>query len=72
LTSCSLHLETFPIDVAPLPARAAVLMLARNHRLTFYDAAYLELAKREKVCLASLDDALNAAAQAEGVPLVTA
>ncbi len=66
------RLDRYPIDVAPLPVRTAVLALARHHRLTFYDAAYLELAKREKVRLASLDNALNAAAHTEGVPLVTA
>jgi len=66
------RLERYPIDFAPLPDRAAVLVLARNHRLTFYDAAYIELARREKVWLASLDDALNAAARAEGIPLLDA
>jgi predicted nucleic acid-binding protein len=44
--------------------------LARRHRLTVYDAAYLELAQREVAPLATLDDALTRAAKAEGVPLV--
>jgi predicted nucleic acid-binding protein len=38
--------------------------------LTIYDAAYLELALREGLPLATLDEALVAAARAEGVPLV--
>lgn len=47
-----------------------VMALARRHRLTVYDAAYLELAVRENVPLATLDAPLAAAARAEGVPLL--
>jgi predicted nucleic acid-binding protein len=66
------RLEKFSIDLASLPDRTAVIALARRHNLTFYDAAYLELAKREKIPLATLDRALTAAAQKEGVALLTA
>ena len=66
------RLERFPIDLAALPEGTAVLALARRHRLTFYDAAYLELARRDNIALATIDDNLAAAAQAEGVSLVTA
>ena len=45
----------------------AVLDLARKHRLTSYDAAYLEVAARLKLPLASLDKELLAAARADGV-----
>jgi predicted nucleic acid-binding protein len=45
-----------------------VLSLARAHRLSAYDAAYLELALRRGVPLATLDDKLKAAASAVGVP----
>jgi predicted nucleic acid-binding protein len=38
--------------------------------LTVYDAAYLELALREALPLATLDAVLADAARAEGVPLV--
>lgn len=55
---------------APRPEDTGVFALARKYRLTFYDAAYLDLAQREDVALATLDDALAAAARAEGVPLV--
>jgi predicted nucleic acid-binding protein len=45
------------------------LSLAREHNLSAYDAAYLELAMRRGLPLATLDDKLKAAAQAVGVPL---
>ena len=41
--------------------------LALRHRLTLYDAAYLELAVRMRVPLATFDSALARAAVAEGV-----
>src|SRR5215470_900186 len=41
-----------------------VLRLARTHRLKVYDAAYLELAQRHRVELATLDAGLMEAAQA--------
>jgi predicted nucleic acid-binding protein len=43
--------------------------LGRSHNLSAYDAAYLELALRRGLLLATLDDKLKAAAQAVGVPL---
>jgi len=46
--------------------------LAVERRLTAYDAADLELAIREQLPLASLDDDLNKAALAVGVPLFQA
>jgi predicted nucleic acid-binding protein len=57
---------------APRPDDTEVFALARRHRLSFYDAAYLELAQRERSALATLDDALAAAARAEGVAIVSA
>ena len=45
------------------------LARARPQLLTAYDAAYLELATRRGLPLASLDDKLKTAAQAVGVPL---
>jgi predicted nucleic acid-binding protein len=45
-----------------------LLDLARQHNLSVYDAAYLALAIREKIPLATLDTALGAAAAARGVP----
>ena len=48
-----------------------VLPLTREHRLSAYDAAYLELATRERMPLATLDDELQKAAHAAGVSLLT-
>ena len=44
--------------------------LAERFRLTIYDAAYLELARRRNLPLASLDQELRAAGTALGVPLL--
>jgi predicted nucleic acid-binding protein len=66
-------------DLAELPIRldpetdahawGQTMRLAARHRLTLYDAAYLELAMRRELPLASLDGDLCAAARAEGVVL---
>jgi predicted nucleic acid-binding protein len=45
-----------------------VLSLARAYRLSAYDAAYLELAVRRGLPIATLDGKLKAAAAALGVP----
>jgi predicted nucleic acid-binding protein len=44
--------------------------LAEAHGLTVYDATYLELARRERLPLASLDRALRSAAGRVGVALL--
>jgi predicted nucleic acid-binding protein len=46
-----------------------VVALARERKLTVCDAAYLELARREVLPLATLDSDLERAAIAEGVAL---
>jgi predicted nucleic acid-binding protein len=46
-----------------------VLMLARTHQITAYDAAYLELALRTGCSLASLDATLNGTATGLGIKL---
>ena len=48
----------------------AIRELAERHRLTSYDGAYLELAMRLGLPLATLDGDLRKAAQAEKVPLI--
>jgi predicted nucleic acid-binding protein len=72
-TRFSRLLLALPIAVDPV-ARGTALTetrrLARTHRLTSYDAAYLELAIRLGVPLATLDDRLRAAAKQEGVALL--
>ncbi len=63
-------ISRFAVTVDRAPDERGVLALARRHRLTVYDAAYLEPALREGVPLATLDDALAQAARAERVPLI--
>lgn len=47
-----------------------VLNLGRAHQLTSYDAAYLELAVRRQLPLATLDDQLRRAADSLGITLL--
>ena len=71
-----LHLLlSLPIVVDPVARRRAfegVHALARTHGLTSYDAAYLELAVRYGIPIATLDEPLRAAASAEGLSMFTA
>lgn len=63
-------LLALPIAVDPTVRKRpveTVRRLARTHGLSAYDAAYLDLAVRHGVPVASLDAALRAAAEAEGV-----
>jgi len=53
-----------------LHAWTATLSLSTRHRLTVYDACYLELALRRGLPLATLDAELRAAADTEGVALL--
>lgn len=53
-------------------AWADTTKIASRHRLTLYDAAYLELARRPGLPLASLDSDLRKAAKLERVPLLGA
>ena len=65
-------IEALPIDIDEQTASRAfgsTIGLARRHKLTAYDAAYLELAIREGLMLATLDSKLKAAAEQVGVPL---
>jgi len=66
-------LNAFPIELdgeTVAHAWDATCDLAVTHRLTIYDAAYLELAQRRGLPLASLDRALRAAATAAGIALL--
>ncbi len=65
-------LESLPIAVdgeTTSHAWSSTLALARSQNLSAYDAAYLELAMRRGLPLATLDDKLKAAATAVGVAL---
>jgi predicted nucleic acid-binding protein len=67
-------------DLAQLPiqtdsetaqqAWGATLQLANRHRLTLYDASYLELALRRSLPLATLDEELRRAGDAEKINLL--
>jgi len=57
-------------DEAPDRAFTHLLPLCRAHRLTSYDAIYLELAIRRSLPLATLDDDLRKAAKRLGVGLL--
>jgi len=66
-------LALLPIQIDPETDRHAwdaTLRLAGRHRLTLYDAAYLELALRRALPLATLDRQLRAAAHDENVELL--
>jgi len=66
-------LALLPIALDPhtdQQAWSATMQLAERHKLTLYDAAYLELALRRALPLATLDDELRTAAAAEGVSVL--
>lgn len=60
-------LDMLPFEIDSRPREAAVFGLARRHDLTIYDAAYLELAQRKSLPLATVDRALIRAAAAASV-----
>ncbi|MCK9517123.1 MAG: type II toxin-antitoxin system VapC family toxin [Ottowia sp.] len=63
-------LATLPIDIdLARPAPAQILDLALRHDLSSYDAAYLDLALRCKLPIATRDEALARAACVAGVGL---
>jgi predicted nucleic acid-binding protein len=67
------RLRLLPVAIEHRPAAwlaQQILPLARTYHLSAYDAAYLELAIRERLPLATLDDDLRRAASAAGVALV--
>lgn len=70
-----LERRRLPIAIEHRPATwlaQQILPLARTYHVSAYDAAYLELAIREGLPLATLDDDLRRAACAAGVALVGA
>lgn len=60
----------FPIQVDSILDERLNLQLARQHALSFYDAAYLTVAIRNHAPLATLDRELQTAATAEGVSVL--
>jgi predicted nucleic acid-binding protein len=73
VTALLQRISKLPIVIEPIDSARAfeqVLAVARQHELTEYDAAYLELALREGLPLATLDMKLRQVAQSAGVALV--
>ncbi len=66
------ELSRFGVVMDRAPQDMAILTFARQHRLTVYDASYLELAQREAWPLATLDAALRKAATELGIELIDA
>ena len=74
------QLETFIADLKDLPVSidlsgvgrsySSIVRLCRQHQLSSYDAAYLDLALLEGVSIATLDKNLRAAASNAGVELL--
>ena len=65
-------LSTFRVETDPLEPEhifTKVAQLSRQYGLTTYDASYLELAIRRGARLATLDKAVNAAANRAGIAL---
>lgn len=63
-------LDALGIRLDDLPDSVPVLALTRTHRLTVYDAMYLELALRKRRPLATLDRQLAVAARAAGAEVL--
>lgn len=63
-------LRALPLRTDTEPDLEVAFALARAYRLSFYDAIYLELAKRNGIVLATLDDRLKQAALSEGLAMV--
>ena|ERR1035437_10381392 len=66
LQSAAIEVDTLTSEYAWGP----IMALADRHELTIYDAAYLELALRLDVELATLDEELREAAAAEGITVI--
>ena len=60
-------LAELPVRTDTEPRIGTAFALARTHRLSMYDAMYLELAQRSDAPLATLDKALARAAGAAGL-----
>jgi predicted nucleic acid-binding protein len=74
VTALLFRIAGLPISVrpsAPQHAFEQILPMARQQGLSQYDAAYLELAVREGLALATLDGQLQRAAEATGVELLS-
>jgi predicted nucleic acid-binding protein len=69
-TSLLQRLNTELDETAHREAWSTTAALAREHKLTLYDATYLEMAIRLNLPLGTLDSELRTAAKKLGVPLL--
>ena len=60
-------LRDYPVTVVASTQIVAEIVLAKKHKLSVYDVAYLALAIAERAPLATLDAKLARAAEAEGL-----
>lgn len=60
-----------PVTIVETGSPGSIMDLAFSHGLSFYDASYLELAKRRNIPLATLDARLHDAAKEENVAYPT-
>jgi len=68
-----MRISDLPIKTDPDSAAALwkeTQLLCDEYQLSAYDAAYLELARRRRIPLATLDAAMNRAAGALGITLI--
>jgi predicted nucleic acid-binding protein len=69
--AASLENLALRVEDCPADGRAFALMpLAREHRLSIYDALYFDLAQRLSLPLATLDGPLARAAKLANLPLI--
>jgi predicted nucleic acid-binding protein len=74
VTALLQKIAALPIAVLTIdPARAFdhILPVARQHSLSGYDATYLDLALRQGLPLATLDEQLRRAAKTAGIVLLS-
>jgi predicted nucleic acid-binding protein len=64
-------ISAYPIRIEPAEDEQTIFQFARQYGLSFYDAAYLAVAHRHRAPLATLDKALQAAALAAGIVLIS-
>ena len=69
---CLRRVRELPVRTDAAPDVDTAFALARGHRMSLYDALYLELALRVDAPLATLDHAFSTAAVGEAVPLIEA
>jgi predicted nucleic acid-binding protein len=64
-------LSAYPIQIEPIEDEGSIFSFACQFGLSFYDAAYLATAHRHRIPIATLDKALETAARAAGIALLS-